>query len=179
MCSNTCHSWLPGLVVRKGSQEWLTVEYYRLVCQHRSRAPLTSNKTTNLRHIRMSILHKITASYNRKRKRKRRKRRRGREKRKRKRRKKKRRRRRTRTRIGEREGEQSSKGSEEEMGKANCITSKTVCLPHTLYMYIYRHKYAYGHEVASGSENGKTKVEQGVCCCSTCASCPSSSNSSS
>ena len=27
MCSNTCHSWLPGLVVREGSQEWLTVEY--------------------------------------------------------------------------------------------------------------------------------------------------------
>ena len=144
------------LVVREESQEWLTVESYRLVCQNRSRAPLTSNKTTDLRHIRVSILQKITASYNRNRKRKRRRRRRGREKRKRKR-KKKKRRRRTRTRIGERGGEQGSKGSEEEMGKANCIKSNTICLPHTVYMYICKHKYAYGHEVASGSENGKRK----------------------
>ena len=69
----------------------------------------------------------------------------------------KKRRRRTRTRIGKREGEQGSKGSKEEMGKANCIKSNTICLPHTVYMYICKHKYAYGHEVASGSENGKRK----------------------
>ena len=42
MCSNTCHSWLPGLVVREGSQGWMTVEYYRVVCQHGSRVLDTS-----------------------------------------------------------------------------------------------------------------------------------------
>ena len=36
----------------------------RLLCQHGSQVPLTSNKTADLHHIRVAILEKITASYN-------------------------------------------------------------------------------------------------------------------
>ena len=163
MCSNTCHSWLPGLVVREGSQEWLTVEYN--VLQHMSllaarigsskrisgvvdcrilsaclptSLPSASNKQQDNRFTQNPDVHtpknKCQLQQEDKEE-KEKEEEREREKRKRKRRKKKRRKRKTRTRIGEKEGKQSSKGSEKEMCKANCITSKTVCLPHTLYMY--------------------------------------------
>ena len=183
MCSNTCQSWLPGLVVREGSQEWLTVEYN--VLQHMSllaarigsskrisgvvdcrilsaclptSLPGASNKQQDNRFTPHPGVH--TPQNNCQLQQEEKEEKEKEEERERENKKKaeeKKRRRRTRTRIGEREGEQGSKGSEEEMGKANCIKSNTICLPHTVYMYICKHKYAYGHEVASGSENGKRK----------------------